>query len=65
MSDKVKELTVENFDEAIKTAKYILSNLDSESSAAEDIIERAAAGLEKLAEQKMAEVKGKLGSRGQ
>ena len=53
------------FDEAIKTAKYVLSNLDSNSTAAQDIIEKAKAELKKLADQKLQEVKGQLGSLGQ
>ena len=55
----------DNFDEAIKTAKYVLSNLDANSTTAKGIIEKAQAELKKLAEQKMADVKGKLGSLGQ
>lgn len=54
----------DNFDEAIKTAKYVLSNLDANSTAAKDIIEKAQAELKKLAEQKMQDIKGKLGSLG-
>lgn len=55
----------DNFDEAIKTAKYILSELDSNSTAAKGIIEKAQAELKKLAEKKLQDVKGKLGSLGQ
>ncbi len=55
----------DNFDEAIKTAKYILSNLDSNSTEAQGIIEKAQAELKKLAEQKIQDVKSKLGSLGQ
>lgn len=55
----------DNFDEAIKTAKYVLSNLDADSTAANDIIVKAKEGLKKLAEQKLQDVKGKLGSLGQ
>jgi len=58
-------ISSDNFDEAIKTAKYVLSNLDSNSIAAKDIIEKAKVELKKLAEQKMQDVKGKLGSLGQ
>ena len=54
----------DNFDEAIKTAKYILSNLDANSTAAKDIIAKAEVELKKLAEQKLQEVKGKLGGLG-
>ena len=55
----------DQFDEAIKTAKYVLSNLDSNSVAAQNIIEKAQAELKKLADQKIEEVKGKLGNFGQ
>lgn len=54
----------DNFDEAIKTAKYVLSNLDANSIAAKDIIEKAQVELKKLAEQKMQDIKGKFGSLG-
>jgi len=55
----------DDFDEAIKTAKYILSRLDPESSEAKSIIEKAKAEIKKLADQKLAEAKKKLGSFGQ
>ncbi|MCK5179882.1 MAG: hypothetical protein KAR32_10160 [Candidatus Omnitrophica bacterium] len=55
----------DQFDEAIKTAKYVLSNLDSKSTAAQGIIEKAQAELKEIANQKIQEVKGKLGSLGQ
>jgi hypothetical protein len=54
----------DQFDEAIKTAKYVISNLDSNSTAAQDIIEKAQAELKKIADQKLQEVKGKLGNFG-
>jgi hypothetical protein len=54
----------DQFDEAIKTAKYILSELDSNSQAAENIIEKAQAEMKQMAEQKLQEVKGKLGDFG-
>lgn len=52
------------FDEAIKTAQYILSNLDKDSQAAQDIIEKAKAELGKMAQQAMDDVKNKLGNLG-
>jgi len=52
------------FNEAIKTAKYVLNNTDANSAEAKQIIEKAQAELKKLAEQKIAEVKGKLGNIG-
>ncbi len=55
----------DQFDEAIKTARYVLSNLDSKSTAAQGIIEKAQAELKKIADQKIREIKGKLGSLGQ
>lgn len=55
----------DQFDEAIKTARYVLSNLDSNSTAAQDIIAKAQAELKKIADQKLQEVKEKLGSFGQ
>ena len=50
------------FDEAIKSAKYILSKLDAESKEAQSIIEKAQAELKKMAEEKAAEMKAKLNS---
>ena len=48
------------FDEAIKAAKYILANLDSESQEAKSIIERAKEELAKKAEGAVADVKKNL-----
>lgn len=57
------------FDDAIKTAQYVLNNLDQDSAEAKSLLERAQAELKKMAEQKIDEVKGemqkKLGSFGQ
>lgn len=64
------------FDEAIKIAKHILSELDNNSDEAKSIIERAKAGLKKMAQKKADELKAeankkiddakkKLGSFGQ
>ena len=59
----------QQFDEAIDTARYILNKLDSNSTEAKSIIEKAKAELEKLAKQKAEELKkgvtDKLGSFGQ
>lgn len=49
-----------NFDEAVKTAKYVLSNLDAESQEAKSIIEKATAEIKKMAEQKAEELKKSL-----
>ena len=46
-----------NFEEAISTAKYVLANLDQNSSQAKSILQRAQEELKKLAEQKLGEVK--------
>lgn len=52
------------FVEAIKTAKYVLSHLDSNSAAARNIIEKAQSEAKKLADQKLREVKGRPGNVG-
>lgn len=52
------------FDQAIQTAQYILSNLDQNSTAAKDIIEKAKAEMTKAAQGAMQDVKSKLGSFG-
>ena len=49
-----------NFDEAIKISQHILQDLDSNSQEAKTILEQAKAGLKKIAEQKVAEVKSDL-----
>ena len=50
------------FDEAVNTAKYILSNLDKESAQAKTILEKAQEELKKLAEAKAQELKKSIGS---
>lgn len=50
------------FDEAIKTAQYILSNLDKDSAAAQSIIEKAKAEMQKAAQAAVSDVKDKLPS---
>ena len=52
------------FDEAIKTAQYILSNLDKDSTAAQGIIEKAKEEMKKAAQAAVDDVKSKLGSFG-
>jgi len=62
-------LNSEQFDEAVKMAKYILSKLDSNSQEAKSILEQAKAKLEAMAREKAEELKGdlknKLGNIGQ
>jgi hypothetical protein len=53
------------FDQAIKTAQHILSNLDQNSAEAQSIIEKAKAELQKAAQGAVADVQKKLGSFGQ
>jgi hypothetical protein len=50
-----------NFDEAIATAQYILSNLDKSSNKAQGIIEQAKAELQKLAQQEVEDLKKDAG----
>jgi len=50
-----------NFDEAIKTAQYILSNLDQNSADAKSILEKAQAELQKSAQAAEGDMKNKLG----
>ncbi|MCA9400649.1 MAG: hypothetical protein KC713_03415, partial [Candidatus Omnitrophica bacterium] len=47
----------EKFDDAIKTAKHVLADLDKESQAAQEIINRATEELKKAAEAKIDEAK--------
>ena len=53
------------FDQAIRAAQYVLSNLDSNSAQAQSIIDKAKAEMQKAAESAMADVKNKLGGIGQ
>ena len=48
------------FEEAIKTAQYILSNFDQNSQKAKDIIEKAKAELSKKATAAVDDIKGKI-----
>ena len=50
----------DKFDEAINTARFILSNLDKDSTAAQSIIERAKKELEAMAKEKAEALKGDL-----
>lgn len=54
----------DNFEDGISTAKYILSKLDSNSTEAKSIIEKAQAELRRLGEQKVKEFKSKMGNLG-
>ncbi len=47
----------EKFDEGIKTAKFILNNLDKDSKEAKSIMEQAKAKLQALADKKAKELK--------
>jgi hypothetical protein len=51
----------QDYNEAINTAKYIISNLDKESREAKEIVEKATAELKKVAEQKAADLKNMIG----
>ena len=53
-----------NFDEAVKTAQYVLSNLDKDAQGAKDILEKAKAELTKTAQDAVKGLKDKLGSFG-
>ncbi len=50
----------EQFDEAIKVAKYVLSELDKSSQEAKGILEKAQAELKAVAEKKAAELKEEM-----
>jgi len=54
-------ISSKEFDQAIRTAQYILSNLDKESAAAESIIEKAKAEMAKAAQAAMDDAKKKMG----
>lgn len=51
-------LNSKNYDEAIKTAQYVLGNVDKNSTQARSVVEKATAELEKVARQKLEEMKG-------
>jgi hypothetical protein len=58
-------LNSKEFDEAMKTARYVLSNLDQESEKAKAIIEMAKVEMQKAAESTAGDMKKTLGSLGQ
>jgi uncharacterized membrane protein len=53
-------ISSEQFDQAINTAKYVMSNLDKDSTDAKSIIETAKMELKKMTEKKAEEMKGEL-----
>ena len=55
-------ITSEEFDQAIKTAQYVLANLDKESGNAKIIIEVAQVKLKEAAQGALDDAKKKLGS---
>jgi hypothetical protein len=57
-------LSSKEFDQAIKTAQYVLSNLDANSADAKSIIEKAKAELQKVGTQAVNDLKQGLGSFG-
>ena len=50
-----------NFQEAVNIAQYILNNIDKNSMDAKNLIEKAKAELAKAGQQKLDEMKNKLG----
>jgi len=48
------------FQQAIQTAQYVLSNLDKNSQPAKDLIEKAKAQLQAAAQKAVGDVRGKL-----
>ncbi|MFH1856991.1 MAG: hypothetical protein ABH836_07225 [Candidatus Omnitrophota bacterium] len=50
------------FDEAVNTAKYVLSELDRNSQQAKSILEKAMAELKKASEEKMNQMKKGMGN---
>ena len=53
-----------NYDQAMTAANYILANLDNNSQVAKDILEKAKAELQKVAEAKVKELKSSFGGLG-
>ena len=53
-----------DFDQAIQTAKYVLSNLNANSQEAKDVLEKATEEMKKMAMQKAEEMKKSLGDFG-
>ena len=54
-------LNSKDYDQAITVAKHVISNLDQNSQAAQDIIEKATADMKKVAETAVKDMKGQLG----
>ena len=54
----------QNFDQAINTAKYILSNVDKNSVEARKILDNATAEMKKAATGALNDMKNKLGNMG-
>jgi hypothetical protein len=50
-----------DFQQAIDIAQYVLANVDKDSVKAKDLIEKAKAELAKLGQQKLDEMKSKIG----
>ena len=50
----------QEFQQAIQTAQYVLSNLDKNSQAAKDLIEKAKAQLQAAAQKAVGDVSNKL-----
>jgi hypothetical protein len=50
-----------DFQQAIDIAQYVLANVDKDSVAAKDLIEKAKAELAKIGQQKLDEMKSKIG----
>jgi hypothetical protein len=53
------------FQQAVDIAQHVLSNLDRNSQEAKSLIEKAKEQLTKLGQQKLDQLKGKIGSFGQ
>ena len=53
-----------NFQEAVNIAQYVLNNIDNNSLDAKNLIEKAKAELAKAGQQKLDEMKNKLGTFG-
>ncbi len=50
-----------DFQQAVDIAQYVLSNVDKDSVQAKDLIEKAKAELAKIGQQKLDEMKSKIG----
>ena len=54
----------DQFEDAIKAATYVISNLDPNSTVAQDVIEKAQREMHKIPNMKIQEVKSSLGGFG-